>query len=198
MPNFRHAETRRGDTLKRIALRELGHADQWVELALLNGLRPPYLVDDEENRTAGVLVAGDLIKIPSAMAMADAETNPEQLFGRDLAVFNKLLQADDHGDLALVGGVANLKQALLHRLLVRKRELAFHPAYGNFAAQLIGRANGPTGGSLAAFYMRSAMLEEPRVKEVPRSEARIEGDAIRVDADVAPISGRPFKFSEVI
>ena len=40
-PNIRHAEVHHGDTLQRISLRELGDASRWVELVLLNELRPP-------------------------------------------------------------------------------------------------------------------------------------------------------------
>lgn len=197
LPNFRHAETRRGDTLQRIALRELGTAVNWVELALLNGLRPPYIVDNEQDRAAGVLVAGDLIRVPSAVQAVSADVNPDEVFGRDIAVRRGLL-AVDNGDLALESGLANYLQALRHRLEVTKRDLAFHPEYGNFAARLKGRKGSPAVNNLAAFYVKSALLEDVRTAEVPRCVATIEGDVLRVDADVVPVSGRLVNFTAVI
>lgn len=196
-PNFRLVETLYGDTMRRISLRELGSADQWVEIVQLNGLRPPYLVNDEADRAAGVLVAGDSIRIPSSAAFTSADTSPDEVFGRDLLLVNGKLQVDG-GDLALQTGLANYLQALRNRLTVAKRELGFHPTYGNFAKRLIGRGNGPAVGNLAAFYARSALLEDPRTAEVPRCVATIEGDVLRVDADVVPVSGRLINFSTVV
>lgn len=197
MPNFRVADIRYGDSMRRISLRELGSADQWVELVLLNGLRPPYIVNDEADRAAGVLVAGDPIRIPAATAYVDAATNPDEVFGRDVMLQGGKLVIED-GALALQSGLANYLQALRRRLTVTKRELGFHPEYGNFAANLKGRGNGPAVASLAAFYVRSALLEDVRTAQVPRCEASFDGDVLRVDADVVPISGRLINFSTVV
>lgn len=194
---FRNVETNRGDSLRRIALRELGDATQWVEIALLNGLRPPYLVDDESERAAGVAVAGDVLRVPAPAAVGDFETSPDLVFGRDLILKDGLLAAEN-GDLALVAGLPNFLQALRLRLTVVKRDLGFHPEYGCWVSTLIGRGNGPAAGRLAAFYVRSALLEDECVREVPRCVATIAGDVIRVDADVVPISGRSINFSTVI
>jgi hypothetical protein len=196
-PSYRVADTRRGDSLRRIALRELGHAGRWVELALLNGLRPPYLVDDEDGRADGVLVAGDGIRVPAASAVVDAGVNPDEVFGRDIKLEGGRLLAEG-GDLVLEGGLDNYLQALRHRLQVTKRELGFHPEYGNFAPGLKGRKNGPAVASLAAFYVRSALLEDERTAEVPRCVASMVGDVLSVDADVVPVAGRMINFTTAV
>jgi hypothetical protein len=196
-PDYRLSETMVGDSMKRIALRELGTAELWVDLVMLNELRPPYIVDDEARRGAGVLVAGDLIKVPAATSTVSSAATPDEVFGRDVAVVGGVLQFDS-GDLAVNTGEQNFLQALRHRIQVRKRELAFHPTYGNFAPMLIGRGNGPTVGRLAAFYVRSAILEDPRVADVLRCTAQISGDTVLVSADVQPISGRVLNLNTVI
>jgi hypothetical protein len=82
-PGIRLAETRYGDTLQRIALRELGDASRWVELAELNGLRPPYLTDPALAR-AGVLAYGASIKLPSPSSIVSASSDPGAVYGADL------------------------------------------------------------------------------------------------------------------
>lgn len=197
MPAYRLADTLRGDTMQRIAVREMGSATDWVELVLLNALRPPYIVDDELARVAGVLVAGDPIKIPAATSITTADATPDAVFGRDLKVERGRLRVEN-GDLAINNGRENFLQALRHRLTVVKRDLAHHPEYGNFAPRLVGRGAGPITSDLAAFYVRSALLEDPRVADVPRCVATVQGDSILVDADVVPISGRVTNLNMVL
>lgn len=196
-PSVRLSEVRFGDDLRRIALRELGTAAVWADLAILNGLRPPYIVKTEAERAEGVLVAGDLIKIPAANAFVSASADPDGVFGRDIRISAGQLQSAG-GDLALVAGMDNLMQALKTRVDVAKRELAYHPEFGNYAPQLKGRKLGPAVAQLAALYVRSALLEDPRVGTVPECVATVVGDALHVDAKVVPISGRPLNFSTVI
>lgn len=194
MPSFRYAATQRGDTMRRISLRELGTAELWVELALLNSLRPPYIVDESANAGPGVLLAGEPIRIPASGSYASVADSPAEVFGVDALLVKGKLQGSG-GDLELVSGEANFLQAIRHRLKVIKRELGYHPDYGNFAPRLIGRGNGPAVGSLAAFYVRSAIREDPRVAEVPRCVATMEGEVLRVDADIVPITGKLINLS---
>ena len=187
-PNVRHAEIHAGDTLQRIALRELGDASRWIEIAVLNGLRPPYLVPIDSFGD-GVLRYGDLIKIPAPGASIAADTDPDATFGRDLSVRQGRLGATPTGDLLLVSGLANLKQAVSIRVLVEKRELGFHPDFGCWIRTLLGAIGGPRSTRLAAFYVRSALLEEPRILTVQSCTAEARGDSITVRAVVTPVSG---------
>jgi hypothetical protein len=143
-----------------------------------------------------VLVAGDLIKVPSQSAYVSADADPDGVFGRDLLVDQGRL-AVDGGDLALVGGMDNLLQALKTRVQVIKRELAYHPEYGNYAPHLKGGKLNPAVASLAAMYARSSLLEDSRVASATCT-ATIEGTALRISAQVVPISGRPLNFSTVL
>lgn len=49
-----------GDTLERIAQREYGSAIRWLDLVIINNLRPPYL---SEERLPGTLAPGDKILV---------------------------------------------------------------------------------------------------------------------------------------
>lgn len=197
-PAFRPVAVQYGDTLRRIALRELGTAERWIELVLLNELRPPYIVGTQEERQLGVLVAGDMIKVPAPAAYADAQVTPDEVYGADLALQDGLLQVSG-GDLALASGEDNLYAALLRRLTVVKRELAYHPEYGNFAPRLKGRgAKGAAVANLAAMYVRSALIDDQRVAAVPRCVGYIVADSVRVEASVVPITGRPLNLTTMV
>jgi len=195
-PGIRLAETRYGDTLQRIALRELGDASRWVELAELNGLRPPYLA---ESSTSGskILAYGATIKIPSPSSQVSAAADPEGAYGVDLVLDGKHFVAEN-GDIALVSGVKNLSQALRHRVTVGKRELGFHPDFGCHVREMLGASNAPASSQLAAFYVRSALLEDERVSEVSSCIAELMGDQIRVVAKIVPVSGVPIEMLVVV
>jgi hypothetical protein len=195
-PGIRLAETRYGDTLQRIALRELGDASRWVELAELNELRPPYLADPAFVRR-GVLPYGASIKLPSPASLVSASADPATVYGADLRLDDGTLEAAD-GDWVLISGVPNLVQALRHRVKVAKRELGFHPEYGCHVQSLLGASNGPFPGRLAAFYVKSALIEDERVSEVPSCVAEVIGDQIKVTATVVPISGLPVDLVVVV
>lgn len=193
-PPVRYADVQVGDSLRRISLRELGDASRWTELALLNDLRPPYVVDDPNQAGPKVLAAGDPIRLPAAVSLATVDTDPDAVFLRDLELAEGDLRAA-HGDLALVGGVPNLRQALTLRLRTAKKELGFHPRYGCLARTLVGRVTGPAADQLAAFYVRSALLEDDRIDRVASCVATVVGDAITVTAVAVPVSGRPVDVS---
>lgn len=193
-PGIRLVESQHGDTLQRLALRELGDASRWVEIVELNGLRPPYLSDIAR---PGVLAYGASIRIPSPTSRVSASEDPAAVYGGDLRLWSGALQVEN-GDFVVVAGVPNLTQALRHRVLVDKRELGFHPEYGCYIRSLLGMANGPVAGQLAAFYVKSALLEDERVSSVPSCVAEVVGDQLRVFATVVPVSGAPVDISVVV
>lgn len=186
-PNVRYAEVLYGDDLRKIALRELGDASAWLDLVVTNGLRPPYI---DRVASFGVLAYGDQIAIPAAVSTISADTDAAAVYGTDILLFNRRLGVED-GDLAVVSGVPNLRQALTLHITVNKRELMFHPEFGCYVRTLIGKVNGPTAGQLAAFYVKSALLEDERVDSVASCVAEVVGDQIKVDAKVVPITGKP-------
>lgn len=193
-PNVRYAEIRYGDDLRRIALREMGTASKWLDLVVLNDLKPPYVSD---TAALGVLAYGDQIKIPAPASTISAAMDAAYVYGVDMLVSHKKL-AVENGDFAIVSGVANFSQALSHRVVVEKRELAFHPSYGCHVRSLLGRVNGPTSAQLAAFYVKSSLLEDSRVSAIQSCVADVVGDQILVTANVQPISGKPVELKLVV
>ena len=62
----------------------------------------------------------------------------------------------------------------------------------------MGAMNGPIAGQLAAFYVKSALIEDSRVDYVSSCTATVIGDVINVNATVVPISGKPVDLLLVI
>lgn len=194
-PRVRHAEVHYGDTLKRISLRELGDASRWFELVLLNGLKPPYIVAPED-AGIGLLAYGDFIRVPALNGLP-AAADAAETYLRDLQVTGGRLQASN-GDLALVEGIENLSQALCHRVAVPKRDLGFHPFYGCWVHTLKGGGVRADTARLAAFYVKSALAEDYRVRRVESCVGKAISDQIEVRAVVIPITGTPVSFSTVV
>lgn len=64
-----------GDTLQVIAVRELGNAERAGELAVLNGLKPPYISPSGLERAPNTLAPGDPLLIP-ALTTGEASRVP--------------------------------------------------------------------------------------------------------------------------
>lgn len=190
LTGYRWVETRRGDTLQRIMLREFGDAGRWAELVHLNDLTPPYITDDPGQAGDKVLLAGQVIMVPAATPSASQETDAELVFGRDCKLESGRL-VEDSGDFLVVAGIANLSQAIGHRIVTAPGELLFHGDYGCEIHRLLGRVSNETAVLLASKYVQTAVEDDQRVSQVSRVETEAVGDAIKVAAEVLPISGDP-------
>jgi phage baseplate assembly protein W len=189
LPGYRFVEIHYGDTLQRIALRTLGDAARWADIANLNDLVSPYITGDPDEVASGVKLYGTMLMVPASSATEVDQTDPDEVFESDCKLHKGLLTSDS-GDFSVVYGRANLRQAIEHRIITDEGELVFHPDYRCLVWRLIGTVNGPTAGLLAADYVRDALLRDYRVKEVLDVTAEVSGDTVTVTAEIQPISGR--------
>lgn len=189
MPAYRYAETHYGDDLASVCSRELGDANRWTELVWLNNLVYPYLTDNPEQVTAGVILIGSLIKVPSPVNFVNDISDEGVLYESDCLLTNKLLTVDEFGDIAVASGVKNLVQQLSHRLNTPRGQLRRHPDYGCLIWRIQGTINGPTAGALGAAYVKSTLLSDYRVVNVPSSVAVITGDVIKMTATAEVVTG---------
>lgn len=188
---WRWAEIRQGDTLQRIAYRELGDAAKWAELANLNDLLPPYLTGDAAAALASngrVLAYGERIRVFAPSDQIDASTQAAELYGTDIALDQNGRMTTSNGDFSLVSGVSNLSAALGRRITTSRGELLFHPTYGSTLRRLIGQTNGPMRAALGARAARLACEADSRVSRVTEAQATADGDALAVTLTVEPIS----------
>ena len=181
------------DTLQLIAARHLGTAARWVEIALLNELKPPYLA---EMASVGVLGYGDdiLLPIPQPESLS---TNNDR-FLTDIAIDGNGLIMTNGADIGVVSQEQNLRQALTIRAVTSRGSLLFHPEYGSLAFTLIGNVNSLSLADLTAFYTKSALIEDPRVSSIESISAVVMADKTRISAVVNPVYGEAIAFESVL
>jgi hypothetical protein len=95
-----------GDTLRAIAVRLYGDASRWLEIAQLNGLRPPHIIDSiyAADRLDDTVIWNDVILVPQALI--ENPSPPEQIFGSDVSMSRGDFVLSD-GDLATCIGIGN-------------------------------------------------------------------------------------------
>lgn len=191
LDRFSRVQIRWGDTLQRLAARELGDASLWATIAAINALEPPYLTGDPAQVRAGVLLYGDTLIVPGVIAEpSPGKTSAEDVLLRDVALPAGSLLVTD-GDFAVSAGRENLRQALSIRIQTDPGELLFHADYGCQVHEQKGRKNAAVAGLLSALYVREAVASDPRISSVIAARAGVDGDAIRVEVEAQTISGHP-------
>ncbi len=191
LSGFRFAQIRQDDSLPEIAARELLDASRWPELVAINALVPPFLTGSLAELRPGVKLYGETLLIPAAAPQVSAEVDPDLVFGVDLELRDGLLVAGEGGDLAVVRGRDNLRQALVHRLRTPLRGLLRHLRYGCGVYALKGKVVGPTAGDLGVRFVRDALGMEKRLSSVGQVAADLAGDSVEIKAIVQPIAGAP-------
>lgn len=187
----RRVETRRSDTLQKIAARELGNATRWYELVAINRLLPPYLTDDPVEAGERVLLTGSGLLVPDegAPVQASRAADPATTYGMDVALSDGLLMETEDGDFAVATGYDNLVQALKHRLDTDIGELVFHRDYGCGVRRLLGHGGTTATGRLAQALVRRAVASDPRVADARGVTATISGDVLTVTGTAVAVDG---------
>lgn len=189
MPSFRLVETHWGDDLQAVAAREMGDANRWPELVWINVLVPPYITQNPSLVSAGVVLAGSLLKVPAPTPVYTDGADRGQVYERDCAMRDRLLADDGAGDFAVLAGSANLRQQLQHAVNTPRGQARRHPDYGCLVWRLQGTVNGPTAGRLGAEYIKATLLSDYRVARVESATADVSGDAVRITARAEAIEG---------
>lgn len=180
------------DTIQSIAARHLGDGARWYDIALLNGLRYPYVSDTGAPGTVG---PGDTIRIPvNGTITTDAaldrlgvnirlQESPDSRIGRPhvgIAIDRRTMR-----DVALISGIENLAQALQLRLWTERGRMPLLPNYGLMRA--IGVKNAEAFAAILRLNVIQALRQDSRVESVPGVQMVREGDTIEIDATVIPI-----------
>lgn len=174
-----------GDSLRRIALRELGDALRWIDLATVNQLRPPYIIDsvNPADRQRATLIYGDSIQIPIGK-VTDSVQLPVDILGIDCALTKGQLQPNDQGDWALIAAADNLAQALGHRVKTPLGDLLAHPEYGSQIHAILGLKNINVIQIMLIGFTRSALQQDARITGIPYMATSAPGDCICLAAKV--------------
>jgi hypothetical protein len=129
--------------LEELALQYLNDPTRWVEIAELNDLRTPYLIQDQSDTTTNVIHPGQPILIPVnptvgfSQLPVGAQITSEQLtaFEKNLGTDLKLtpdfdLALGNDQDLQVVSGTQNVAQAVVLKLGIEQGELTSNPTIG--------------------------------------------------------------------
>jgi phage baseplate assembly protein W len=175
-----------GDTIQGVAYKALGDSSRWPELVALNGLSWPYMdfsgpgdQPDSSFTTAGkiVLGKGSVLKLPNAQGVVV----PQDPIGTDF---------DDAGTKhVLLGGVDNLKAALLRRLRTPKGYLPHHPDYGSDLLRFVGSPMTPATVMASRAEAARTLMADPRVISVQPPSVRVQNDAIFIDTSCQTVLG---------
>ena len=195
-----------GDTIKSLAKRLLGSSQRWQILVLANNLKAPYIGPVSK---PGILAPGDAILYPSVggsisvsnangLESNDAEGTDagstgliQDTYGTDIRlksvpVTDELhytdLQVSQGGDVSVITGIPNVKQAMRIKFATERGELPAHPGFG--AQVSAGRKS--TASSLSAFRINteSTILSDDRISAVKKLNFAADADKLYMEAHV--------------
>ena len=184
------------DTLTSIAARFLGDGTRWYDIAIVNGLSPPYV---SESGAPGTVRPGDVIAIPTTGAAAPNAivSGGAGALGTDIALTDTVLSAPGRPavdiaidrstlrDVLTVSGVPNLAQALQMRVWTERGHMPLLPDYG--LRRSIGIGQTGTFLSLLRLTFTQTLGQDSRVADIPSIRFEPIGDLIEADIDIIPI-----------
>lgn len=189
LAGYRFVLTQHGDSLQRVAARELRDASKWNTIVALNKLQPPYLTDDPALASSNVILNGSTYLVLPATSAVYAKPDPTSVFGTDLLLSPDGFLSTSNGDFATVTGIANLEQALSNALDTDQGELLHHPLYGTLVRRILGKVVGPTAQQLAAEYAKATVGADARIQQIDSAIATTVGDSISVKVQAESIVG---------
>jgi hypothetical protein len=190
-----------GDTVQGIAARFLGDGTLWYDIVVVNALKPPYI-----SWAGGPSIArpGDILLVPQLggavrtnSAGRSSGATEEALFGRDCRLaetrnsrpgrpaVDLVVDTRTSRDLASIGGIDNLVQAVQLRMWTMRGSMPHYPGYG--VPPAVGFGN--TAANLTALKvgLKATIAQDSRIAAVLAIRATASGDTLEVDADVLPV-----------
>lgn len=140
--------------------------------------------------TTGVARTGDSLNLPVVQSFSDYNiTSIKDIIdslGVDVLLDPQTGQkkAGPNGDLAMVQGMDNVKQAIRIRCSTEPGELLLHPEYGDNLKFYIGYNQESGWPNLATTLLYECIMQDPRVKEVKNMLFRQVGDASFIDVTI--------------
>lgn len=194
LPAVKELRIDAGVTLEKLAQNELGDASRWGEIAEVNNLESPYIVQDPTKKAPGLLTIGDKILIPTEQ-VGDFSNTPrgktnkinenmtelERSLGIDFKLNDDFdLIINNSNDLELVGGSENMAQQVILKLSYEKGEVMGKPEIG--ASTLPGQKFPPLHDIQDGVV--NTLTTDSRVEAVQNLNIAREGTALRLNFDL--------------
>lgn len=196
-----------GDTLQSLAARYLGNAREWLTLAIINGLKAPYITNGA--KIPGTLQVGGNFIIPTAntsrspdtITTGEAEAGESQAskhLGKDF----ELVQAKNAAgalsgtfawaidipggstDVRKVEGIKNIGQAIESRFRTERGTNILYPGIG--LPRLVGSKGVHEEVAEARHEARRQLLADIRIEHIASFRFTQEEDRLVLTADVQP------------
>lgn len=177
--------------LERLALQQLGDPGRWVEIAEVNDLKPPYVVQSLSDTSPNTVRPGEKILIPQPLieGFGSTPTTKERYINEDLNAIERNLGIDfkitddfdlalgNRGDLEVVRGADNAAQAVILKLSYEKGELLEHPELG------VGLQVGTKGPQVSEIQtsLLQTLTADPRFESVENLEILRKNNALSLD-----------------
>ena len=209
MKGFITYTVRQGDTLQRIASQY--KLDSWQQIAALNNLTYPFIDDslesmEQQERNPNLRYIGDSILVPANYDEVPDSINTKELqklaYGCDFDITSEItngygvvnvesngeLRENEDGDLAIVEGVANLKQAIILKLMTPKGSLPLHPEYGSDLLLLMGKPKTYKHLIKIKLEIERSIKGDFRITKIENMEVVSgENGSVQVTCDIIPI-----------
>lgn len=202
-----------GDTIYSIAQKLLGDYNRGLELASINDLDYPFIVETSNNvYPQNTKKPGDYLLVPleedGVNDFLKVQENLDSIqLGTDIFLSTESTNLSNYApgefktasnnDLSYVSGVQTLTQDLIHRLVTEKGTLPFHPEYGSDLLKIIGSKGTVESKQKAVVEVTSAIRSDIRVSDVSNVEVNVLSTGIQISA-IIEVSGKRFRLSEVI
>lgn len=176
--------------LERLALSELGDPARWIEIAEVNNLKSPFVVQNLTDTTPNTVRPGEKILIPQPLieGFGSTPTVKERFINEGLNAVERNLGIDfqvtedfdlalgNRGDLEVVRGADNAAQAVILKLSYDQGELLEHPELG------VGLQVGSKG--LPVSEIQTSLLQtlsaDPRFSSVEDLQILRQGSALNL------------------
>lgn len=182
------ATLRQGETLQSFAQRTTGSFENWIEIAEINNLLPPYINTGTTPIPNTVTYGQNLYLPPGPSSVPTSYT--KTILGTDLNFGQPFGDAPNWtGDLSTVSGLDNYVLALLRRVFTPLRTYPYNAEYGSRLPLEVGKTTSPAESARLGSYLRTTLLSDPRTAAVPSVSASFsqQYQALTATAEVVPI-----------
>lgn len=196
-----------GDTLQAISQYYLEDASRWKEIALLNDLDYPFIVESKEQKvSSSIKIPGEKLLIPvenvtntAVFTTTETEDLYEKSLGEDLDLFSEAntveltrngegqLTSNVYGDLKTTKGIENLKQSIFIRFSIPYGSLYYNPEFGNRFNEFVGEKGTYEGIQKIKIEAIRTALTDPRVADVDVKAVFTEKGALELTIFVTPV-----------